>query len=85
MNLPNKLTMFRIFLIPVFLILLAVPMDLGSIMLAGTLIPIAQLLAAFVFIIASLTDFADGQIARRQHLVTNFGKFADPLDRKSVV
>lgn len=85
MNLPNKLTMFRIFLIPVFLLLLAVPLDLGSIMLVGTLIPVAQLLAALVFIVAALTDFADGQIARRQHLVTNFGKFADPLADKMIV
>ncbi|WP_395318785.1 CDP-diacylglycerol--glycerol-3-phosphate 3-phosphatidyltransferase [Fructilactobacillus frigidiflavus] len=85
MNLPNKLTMFRIFLIPVFLILLAVPMSLGNLIIAGTLIPVVQLLAALVFIVAALTDFADGQIARRQHLVTNFGKFADPLADKMIV
>ncbi|WP_429970699.1 CDP-diacylglycerol--glycerol-3-phosphate 3-phosphatidyltransferase [Fructilactobacillus sp. Tb1] len=85
MNLPNKLTMFRIILIPIFLFLLAVPMNLGSVDVVGTLIPVAQLLAALVFIIASLTDFADGQIARRQHLVTNFGKFADPLADKMLV
>ncbi|WP_413627152.1 CDP-diacylglycerol--glycerol-3-phosphate 3-phosphatidyltransferase [Fructilactobacillus vespulae] len=85
MNLPNKLTMFRIFLIPVFLILLAAPIDAGSVYVLGTLISITQLLAAIVFIVAALTDFLDGQIARRDHLVTNFGKFADPLADKMIV
>lgn len=77
--------MFRIFLIPVFLILLAAPIDAGSVYVLGTLISITQLLAAIVFIVAALTDFLDGQIARRDHLVTNFGKFADPLADKMIV
>ncbi|WP_056979153.1 CDP-diacylglycerol--glycerol-3-phosphate 3-phosphatidyltransferase [Fructilactobacillus fructivorans] len=85
MNLPNKLTLFRIILIPIFLILLVVPMDLGSVMIIGTMIPVTQILATIVFIVAALTDFLDGQIARRQHLVTNFGKFADPLADKILV
>ncbi|ANZ58340.1 CDP-diacylglycerol--glycerol-3-phosphate 3-phosphatidyltransferase [Fructilactobacillus lindneri] len=85
MNLPNKLTMFRIILIPVFLLLLAVPWEMGNVMVLGTMIPVAQILAAIVFIIAALTDFLDGQIARKQHLVTNFGKFADPLADKMIV
>ncbi|QFX92879.1 CDP-diacylglycerol--glycerol-3-phosphate 3-phosphatidyltransferase [Fructilactobacillus fructivorans] len=85
MNLPNKLTLFRIILIPIFLILLVVPMDLGSVMIIGTMIPVTQILATIVFIVAALTDFLDGQIARRQHLVTNFGKFADPLADKMLV
>ncbi|MCT0151216.1 CDP-diacylglycerol--glycerol-3-phosphate 3-phosphatidyltransferase [Fructilactobacillus fructivorans] len=85
MNLPNKLTLFRIILIPIFLILLVVPMDLGSVMIVGTMIPVTQILATIVFIVAALTDFLDGQIARRQHLVTNFGKFADPLADKMLV
>lgn len=60
-------------------------MDLGSVMIIGTMIPVTQILATIVFIVAALTDFLDGQIARRQHLVTNFGKFADPLADKMLV
>lgn len=85
MNLPNKLTVVRIFLIPVFLILLAVPFQWGSVVWAGTQIPVVQLWATLVFAVASITDFLDGQIARRQHLVSNFGKFADPLADKMIV
>ncbi|USS86815.1 CDP-diacylglycerol--glycerol-3-phosphate 3-phosphatidyltransferase [Fructilactobacillus cliffordii] len=85
MNLPNKLTMFRIILIPIFILLLALPISMGAVVIAGTMIPVNQLLAALVFIVAALTDFLDGQIARRAHLVTNFGKFADPLADKMIV
>jgi len=67
MNLPNKLTVIRIALVPVCLILLA----LGF--------PIA---AGAVFAIASITDFVDGYLARKNNLVTNFGKFADPIADK---
>ncbi|WP_054690012.1 CDP-diacylglycerol--glycerol-3-phosphate 3-phosphatidyltransferase [Fructilactobacillus florum] len=83
MNLPNKLTVFRMVLIPVFLLLMLLQM--GSVVIAGTRLPINQGLAAIVFIVAALTDFLDGQIARRQHLITNFGKFADPLADKLLV
>ncbi|KRK99402.1 CDP-diacylglycerol--glycerol-3-phosphate 3-phosphatidyltransferase [Secundilactobacillus odoratitofui DSM 19909 = JCM 15043] len=85
MNLPNKLTVVRIILIPIFLLILAVPMSWGSVIWLGTKIPITQIVAAIVFAVASITDFLDGQIARRQHLVTNFGKFADPLADKMIV
>ena len=71
MNLPNKLTIFRIILIPVFLILL---LNLKIFWAAG-----------IVFVIASLTDLLDGKIARKNNLVTNFGKFADPLADKLLV
>lgn len=84
MNLPNKLTVFRIILIPIFILLLTLPLDWGNVKLAGTTVPTTWLIAAIVFAIAAITDFLDGKIARSQHLVTNFGKFADP-DRKSVV
>lgn len=67
MNLPNKLTLIRIVLVPVCLILLALGYDI---------------LAAAVFSIASITDYVDGYLARRDHLVTNFGKFADPIADK---
>ena len=76
MNLPNKLTLIRIFLIPVFTILLALDWPAGYLTLAGTKVALSWFIALIIFIVASLTDFADGQIARRKHLVTNFGKFA---------
>lgn len=85
MNLPNKLTVFRIFLIPVFILLLVIP-SLGTINFLGAQdTSINQLLAAVVFIAASLTDLLDGKIARARNLVTNFGKFADPLADKLLV
>ncbi len=71
MNLPNKLTIIRIILIPVFMVLL-----LNFNMLAAS---------GIVFVVASLTDLADGKIARKYNLVTNFGKFADPLADKLLV
>jgi CDP-diacylglycerol--glycerol-3-phosphate 3-phosphatidyltransferase len=74
MNLPNKLTILRVFMIPLFLVFLLVP---------G--IPKGNYIAAAIFIIASLTDFFDGYIARKNNLVTNFGKFMDPLADKLLV
>ena len=71
MNLPNKLTILRIVLVPVFMVLL-LNMNLSW----G---------AGIVFVIASLTDLLDGKIARKYNLVTNFGKFADPLADKLLV
>ncbi|KRN31528.1 CDP-diacylglycerol--glycerol-3-phosphate 3-phosphatidyltransferase [Liquorilactobacillus mali] len=85
MNLPNKLTVIRIILIPIFMLILLLPLDWGTASVGGTMIPTTQILGALIFAVASITDFADGQIARRQHLVTNFGKFADPLADKMLV
>ncbi len=76
MNLPNKLTLFRVILIPFFVILLLVDFGLGS---------VAPILALVIFIVASLTDLLDGKIARKYNLVTNFGKFMDPLADKLLV
>ena len=73
MNLPNKLTVLRIILILPFLLVLY----LG--------LPFANLIALAIFIIASLTDLMDGKIARSRGLVTDFGKFADPLADKMLV
>ena len=75
MNLPNKLTILRVILIVPFVICMLVP-RLGA---AGTYAAVA------IFIIASLTDFLDGKIARKYNLVTNFGKFMDPLADKLLV
>ena len=74
MNLPNKLTCLRVLLIPVFLIFLYI-----------SAIPYHFLLALLVFAAASITDALDGKIARARGLVTNFGKFLDPLADKVLV
>lgn len=85
LNLPNKLTVLRIFMIPLFIIMLAAPIHLGSIEVMGQTLLITHLLAAIIFAVASFTDWLDGQIARARGLVTNFGKFADPLADKMLV
>lgn len=74
MNLPNKLTMFRVILIPFFIVFLLVPITEYD-----------KWIALAIFIIASLTDLLDGKIARKYNLVTNFGKFMDPLADKLLV
>ena len=74
MNLPNKITIFRVVLIPFFLVFLMIP---G--VSAGKWIALA------IFIIASLSDMVDGKIARKYNLVTDFGKFMDPLADKLLV
>ncbi|WPQ68686.1 CDP-diacylglycerol--glycerol-3-phosphate 3-phosphatidyltransferase [Weissella paramesenteroides] len=85
MNLPNKLTVFRMILIPVFMLVLSLSPDWGALAVGGATLPVTHLVAAIIFIGASLTDLADGKIARKHHLVTNFGKFADPLADKLLV
>lgn len=70
MNLANKITLFRVFLVPIFLIVLYSNIG-NNITIAG-----------IIFIVASLTDMLDGHIARSQNLVTDFGKFVDPLADK---
>jgi CDP-diacylglycerol--glycerol-3-phosphate 3-phosphatidyltransferase len=73
MNLPNKLTLMRIILIPIFMVVLYWGF------------PGANYVALAIFVIASLTDWLDGKIARSRNLVTDFGKFADPLADKMLV
>jgi CDP-diacylglycerol--glycerol-3-phosphate 3-phosphatidyltransferase len=76
MNLPNKLTVMRVILIPFFVA--ALLYDNGS---SQTM----RIVANVIFIVASLTDLFDGKIARKYNLVTNFGKFMDPLADKLLV
>ncbi|MGB7998688.1 MAG: CDP-diacylglycerol--glycerol-3-phosphate 3-phosphatidyltransferase [Anaerobacillus sp.] len=85
MNLPNKITVSRIFLIPVFLIFLLAPLPFGETEIAGTVLLNSQLIATAIFIFASVTDWIDGYIARKHNLVTNLGKFLDPLADKLLV
>ena len=81
MNLPNKLTVFRIILIVPFVVILLG----GEAGWFGNNLLIPDIVALAVFIVASLTDLIDGKIARKYNLVTNFGKFMDPLADKPLV
>ncbi|MBR2744655.1 MAG: CDP-diacylglycerol--glycerol-3-phosphate 3-phosphatidyltransferase [Clostridia bacterium] len=80
MNLPNKLTIFRIILVPIMVIIPLLPIE-GAIL--G--IPITWLLVTLIFLIASITDKLDGYIARSRNQVTTFGKFLDPIADKILV
>ena len=87
MNLPNKLSLLRIILIP-FTLLFMLPINIYGWQPEGWnnfINNYGMIVAAVIFIVASLTDFFDGQIARRQNLVTNLGKFLDPLADKVLV
>src|SRR5699024_11183675 len=85
MNLPNKITISRIFLIPFFILILTLPLDWGAWEIGSTTLPITHFVAAVLFLIASLTDWLDGYIARKYNLITNMGKFLDPLADKLLV
>ena len=74
MNLPNKLTVLRLFLVPIFVVIMMISGDLW-----------ASALGLLLFIVASLTDMLDGKIARKYNLITDFGKFMDPLADKFMV
>ncbi len=74
MNLPNKLTTFRMVLVPFFVFFMLMPFGVWAVVLS-----------LILFIAASLTDMLDGRISRKQNLVTNFGKFMDPLADKLLV
>ena len=80
MNLPNKLTIFRIILVPIMVIIPFFNIQ-GEIL--G--VPITYLIIDLIFIIASITDKLDGTIARSRNLVTTFGKFLDPIADKILV
>lgn len=87
MNLPNKLSVLRIFLIPIILIFL-LPINIFSFEPTGWnsfISDFGRIFAAILFIIASLTDYADGVIARKYNMITNLGKFLDSLADKMLV
>lgn len=74
MNLPNKLTVLRVIMIPFFVFFLLTD-----------IVPASKYIALAIFVVASFTDMLDGKIARKYNLVTNFGKFMDPLADKLLV
>lgn len=75
MNLPNKLTMLRIVLVPFFILFMALPKELSF----------AKYIALAIYVVASITDFLDGHIARSRNMITKFGKIMDPLADKLLV
>lgn len=85
LNLPNKITISRIILIPIFLMFMLAPIGFGDLYLINESLPVSHVIGAFVFIIASTTDWIDGHLARKYNLVTNLGKFLDPLADKLLV
>ena len=85
MNLPNKITISRICLIPIFMVIMLAPFDWGSYTIGDVDLPIQHLIGALIFIVASATDWIDGHYARKYNLVTNLGKFLDPLADKLLV
>ena len=74
MNLPNKLTVLRLLLVPVIVVVLLLPAE-----------PLTSILGVIIFLVTSFTDFLDGKIARKYGLITDFGKFLDPLADKFMV
>lgn len=82
MNLPNKLTVLRLIMVPIFMVVMLLPTFIEFNELTDTILTIVGVL---LFIAASYTDMLDGKIARRDNLVTDFGKFMDPLADKFMV
>ena len=85
MNLPNRITVLRICLIPIFVILMIVDFNWGSIAFGDVHLAVNHLAGTLLFVIASTTDWIDGHLARKYNLVTNLGKFLDPLADKLLV
>ena len=90
MNLPNKLTIFRIILVPVLALVWLFPyeqisLNIGYFDILGVSVSYLNIIVLVIFCVASFTDFLDGKIARKNNLVTTFGKFADPIADKLLV
>ncbi|AXI39775.1 CDP-diacylglycerol--glycerol-3-phosphate 3-phosphatidyltransferase [Bacillaceae bacterium ZC4] len=85
MNLPNRITVSRIMLIPIFMIVMLGDFNWGNWSVGEVVIPVNHVVGALIFILASTTDWIDGYYARKLGLVTNLGKFLDPLADKLLV
>ena len=86
MNLANKLTLLRVILIPFFIVCFYIPnLVFNVVNLNDYQIPFANILALIIFLVAAITDFIDGYIARKYNMITDFGKFMDPLADKLLV
>jgi CDP-diacylglycerol--glycerol-3-phosphate 3-phosphatidyltransferase len=85
MNLANRITLARIFLVPIMMFFLLVNLNFPRIVISDFTITYNQMIAALIFIIAASTDGLDGYIARKQKTVTNLGKLLDPLADKLLV
>ncbi len=83
MNLPNRLTVLRMCMVPIFMAVMLLP--IGELMPEGIAWWLPRSIAAFIFIASSITDMLDGRIARSRGLITDFGKFLDPLADKTLV
>ena len=82
MNLPNKLTVLRLIMVPIFMVVMLLPAFADFSEITDMILTV---IGAFLFIAASITDMLDGKIARRDGLITDFGKFLDPLADKFMV
>ncbi|MCF8564825.1 CDP-diacylglycerol--glycerol-3-phosphate 3-phosphatidyltransferase [Alicyclobacillus tolerans] len=85
MNLANRITIARIFLVPVVIFLLLIRYNFWSVTINHRTTTGSEIIAAFVFIVVASTDALDGYIARKRQLITNFGKFLDPLADKLLI
>lgn len=85
MNLANRITMARVILVPFVMVFLLVPIPDWEWRSGGWALTGGELVATVIFVVASVTDWLDGYIARKHHWVTNFGKFFDPLADKLLV
>ena len=81
MNLPNKITIARILLVPIMMLMPYI----GITAKTSFGLPIVNIIILIIFLVASFTDYLDGHIARRRNIVTNFGKFLDPIADKLLV
>lgn len=85
MNIPNRITISRILLIPLFVVMMMFNFDMGDMQFLGVTLPVNHFIGGLIFIFASATDWVDGYYARKYNLVTTFGKFLDPLADKLLV
>ena len=85
MNLPNKITLFRVLMIPVVMVIGELYLLQEKFVFGTNFLTVGNFILLILFIICAFSDFLDGYIARKNNIVTNFGKFADPLADKILV